>query len=57
MDKIGCNHNRPVVFYTNVTKNVWLTWLRLSVDMAFLIWFLIKFYIIYMLIYNDIMEL
>jgi len=39
MDKIGYNHNNPIVFDTNVTKNVWLTWLKLLVDMAFKNWF------------------
>jgi hypothetical protein len=64
MDKIDCSHNKLVIFDTNVTKNIWLkwlnilkllTWLKLLVDVALLISFSIKFYIIYMFIYNDIM--
>jgi hypothetical protein len=43
MDKIGCSHNKPVVFDTNVIKNIWLTWLRLLVNVAFLIYFQLIF--------------
>jgi hypothetical protein len=44
---------------TDMTKHACsklLTWLKLLVDVAFLIWFSIKIYVIYMFIYNDIME-
>jgi hypothetical protein len=54
MDKIGYSHNKLIIFDTNVTNmtkyvfSKWLKWLKLLVDMALLIWFKIKSYIIYM---------
>jgi hypothetical protein len=34
MDKIGYNHNKLVVFDTNVTQNKWLTWLICFFEMT-----------------------
>jgi hypothetical protein len=32
MDKIGCSHNRLIIFDTNVTKNIWVTSLNMFVQ-------------------------
>jgi hypothetical protein len=34
MDKIGCSQNKPIVFDTNVTKIIWLTWLLELIKMT-----------------------
>jgi hypothetical protein len=31
MNKIGCSQNKPIIFDTNVTKIIWLTWLKMIV--------------------------
>jgi len=31
MDKIECSQNRPIIFDKNVTKIIWLTWLKMIV--------------------------
>jgi hypothetical protein len=51
MDKIGCSHNKWIIFDSNVTKYAclkWLEWLRLLVDVALLILFKINSHVIYM---------
>jgi len=34
MDKIGCSQNKPIIFYTNVTKIIWLMWLLELIKMT-----------------------